>query len=57
METITSNMYGELSRLNGTMTSLSTVIVNTSSRFDELQTLVENEKNDAVLARAARISY
>ena len=40
MDTITTNMYTELSKLNGTMTSLSTIIVNTGGRFSELQAFV-----------------
>ena len=54
MESTTNNICSELSRLNGTLTSLSTVLDTTSNRFNELQTLVEHEKADAIAAHSAR---
>ncbi len=54
METSTYTISSELAKLNGTLTSLSSVLDSTGNRLSELQTIVDEEKADILSARDAR---
>lgn len=57
MEVTTSTICSELSKLNDTLTTLSTMLDNTGYRFSELQTAVDEEKADAIAAMAERFFH
>ncbi|UOO36996.1 hypothetical protein IZU99_06885 [Oscillospiraceae bacterium CM] len=57
METTTSTICEELSKLNGTLSQLSSVLDKTGDRFSELQTTMEREKAAALAARLPRLSH
>ncbi|SHI05813.1 hypothetical protein SAMN02745823_02139 [Sporobacter termitidis DSM 10068] len=54
MESTTSTICSELNKLNNTLTTLTTVLDRTGSRFAELQSAVEQEKADALAAMSER---
>ncbi len=56
METTTSTIANELTRLNGSLSVLSSVLDDAGRNFSELQSQVEQEKAEAIAALAAEQS-
>lgn len=57
VESAATTLCGELNKLGITLAELSTVLDKTTYRFSELQAATEQEKAEAIAARAARFGH
>jgi hypothetical protein len=51
METTTCSLTNEITNLSGTLSVLTAVLDKTSARFNELQAMIEHEKNELLKSK------